>query len=198
MHTDRPQPSRHHRAVAGALALGAATLLLAASAPREALAHGRLSHAAARDTLTDGNIIAMEEAGDSAEVVVANVAKRKAKDKAVHEYAERLIKDHSHSLHELRELARKLKIRAQRPADDTTAQMTQHLVDRFNGIARGVAFDSAFVNHEVEDHQHDLAEASDMERAAQNERLKAEIRGSVPVLQKHLDIAQKLAAKWSH
>jgi putative membrane protein len=147
------------------------------------------------DALTDANILANEEGGDSAEVVVATLAARKATDPAVRSYADMLIRDHSKSLKEVKEVAAKVKIHPEPPPSDTTAQMTRHLVERFDKLAKGTTFDTAFVNHEVEDHQHDIAEAKEMESQAKNAQVKAEVRKSLPVLEKHLRRAEQLASK---
>ena len=57
--------------------------------------------------------------------------------------------------------------------------------------------DTAFVNHEVQDHQTDIADAQKSAAAAQNPDLKALVEKSIPELQKHLDAAQALQKKLS-
>jgi putative membrane protein len=149
---------------------------------------------AAADTakLTDANILAKEAGGDSSEVQIATMARDKATSPAVKSYAEMLISDHSKALDEGHKLAKKIDVAPQAPANDTTAQMTTHVLDRLRSIAKGAAFDTAFVNHEVEDHQHDIQEAHEMAAAAQKPEVKDAVQKSLPVLEKHLKRAQDL------
>jgi protein subunit release factor A len=53
------------------------------------------------------------------------------------------------------------------------------------------------VNHEVQDHQTDIADAQKAVAAAQNPDVKALLQKSIPELQKHLNIAQTLQRKLS-
>ena len=142
--------------------------------------------------LTDANILAKEAGGDSAEIQIATLARDKATSPAVKSYAEMLIRDHSKALDDGHKLAKKIDVAPQAPPNDTTAQMTTHVLDRFRSIAKGAAFDTAFVNHEVEDHQHDIQEAHEMAAAAQKPEVKDAVQKSLPVLEKHLKRAQDL------
>ena len=169
-----------------AAAPATATSTAAAAAPAASAASSQPS---------DANILAMEEGSDSSEIEVARLAQQKATDPAVKAYAALLVQDHGKSLRDLKALATKTSITPQPPPGDTTAQQTTHLKERFSGLAKGAAFDTAFVNHEVEDHHHDIDEAHRMESAAQNADVKAEVRKSLPTLEKHLQRAEQLAAR---
>ena len=52
-------------------------------------------------------------------------------------------------------------------AADTTSQETTHVLAHLHALS-GSAVDTAFVNHEIDDHKHDIGEAYDMASAAQN------------------------------
>lgn len=142
---------------------------------------------------TDANILAKEIAGDSSEVQVATLAKSMATSAAVKSYASLLVADHSRGLKEAQSVATKAAITPAAPAGDTTAQATDHVITRLKGLAKGAAFDSAFVNHEVEDHQQDIQDAQAMSGAAKDAKVKALVEKSLPELKKHLAAAQKLA-----
>ena len=135
---------------------------------------------------TDENILAMEAAGDSAEVVLSEIAASNATDAGVRAYAVMLRSDHARGLTETHALAHRLGLVPKPAADDTTEQATGHLAQRFQSLAKGTAFDSAFVNHEIEDHHHDIDDAHKMMATAQNPELKAFINKSLPELQTHL------------
>jgi len=143
---------------------------------------------------TDANILAKLMAADSGEVAIGTTAQSMATSKGVKEYAALLVSDHGKGLKEVTALAQKLSITPQAPAGDTTSQAVSHEQSRLQGIAKGTAFDTAFVNHEVEDHQQDIKDAEAMSGAAQNAEVKALVQKVLPELKKHLDKAQKLAS----
>jgi putative membrane protein len=142
--------------------------------------------------MTDANIIAAEEGGDSSEVAIATYMRSHASGAGVKSYASMLVDDHGKALSEVKSLASKLKITPQEPPNDTTAQKTSHTLATLQSL-HGAALDSTFVNDEIMDHQHDIAEAHDMASDAQNAQVKSMVQQSLPVLQKHLDRAQALA-----
>lgn len=145
-------------------------------------------------TFSDANILAKEIAGDSAEVVLAGVARTMATDPAVKAYAAQLVTDHSKGMKETVALAAKLSITPEVPAGDTTSAGTAHMRTRLQGLAKGPAFDTVFVNHEIEDHKDDIKDARAMTGAAKAPQVKAMLEKSIPELQKHLDHAQRIAA----
>lgn len=142
--------------------------------------------------MSDANIIAAEEGGDSSEVAIATYVRSHASSAGVKSYAAMLVADHGKALSEVKSLASKLDITPQEPPNDTTAQKTAHTLATLQSL-HGAALDSTFVNDEILDHQHDIAEAHDMADDAQNAQVKSMVQQSIPVLQKHLDRAQALA-----
>ena len=146
--------------------------------------------------MSDANIMAQEIGGDSAEVVVATYVRSHASDAGVKSYAAQLVSDHSKGEKEAKALASKLSITPQPAPDDTTAQATEHVMSRFASL-KGHDLDTAFVAHEIEDHQTDIADAHKASAAAQNAEVKSLVDKSIPELQKHLDRAQELQKKFS-
>jgi len=149
--------------------------------------------APAADTthMTDANIVAAAEGGDSSEVAVSSYMRTHASSAAVKSYANMLYDDHSKSLREMKSLASAQKITPQEPPGDTTAQKTAHTLDHLKSLS-GANVDTAFVNAEVMDHQHDIPEHQQMASQAQNAQLKDALQKGIPTLQKHLDRAQAL------
>jgi putative membrane protein len=146
--------------------------------------------------LSDANILAQEKGGDSAEVVVATLAKSTTKDAGVRAYAQRLITDHGKGGKEVEAVIKKTSINPEPASDDTTATATSHTIDHLKSLT-GADFDTAFVNHEIQDHQTDISDARKAADAAVNADVKALVQKSIPELQTHLDLAQKLADKLS-
>lgn len=157
---------------------------------------GSTATTAASDTthMSDANIVAESEGGDSSEVAVASYMRTHASSPAVKAFATMLYDDHSKSLRDMKSLASAQKITPQDPPGDTTAQKTSHTLDHLKSLS-GANVDSAFVNAEVADHEHDIPEHKDLASDAQNAQLKTAIQNSIPVLQKHLDRAQALQKK---
>jgi putative membrane protein len=148
------------------------------------------------EPLTDANIVAKESAGDTAEVVIAQYVGAHTTDPDVKSFAKMLISDHSKGKREVDSLTRKLSIVPQRPSDDTTSAEIAHTINHLATLT-GRDLDTAFVNHEVQDHQTDIADAQKAVAAAQNPDLKALVQKSIPELQKHLEAAQALQRKFS-
>ena len=142
--------------------------------------------------MTDGNIIAKAMSGDSAEVVIGRYMASNTKNAAVKSYANLLVSDHDNGMKKVTQLESSTSIAPQPPSNDTTAQETAHVLDHLRSL-NGADRDTAFVNHEIEDHQSDIAEARQMEAAAQNPKVKSMLENEIPELQKHLDRGHALA-----
>jgi len=188
--------SSDHNAATSDTAMGqpavAGTTTGAAATPATPATPAGSTATASSTKMTDANIIAAEEGGDSSEVAIATYVRSHASSAAVKSYAAMLVADHGKALSEVKSLASKLDITPQAPPNDTTAQKTAHTVATLQSL-HGAALDSTFVNDEIMDHQHDIAEAHDMADDAQNAQVKSMVQQSLPVLQKHLDRAQALA-----
>lgn len=154
--------------------------------------------------LTDAGIVAKLAAADSHEVKLAKLVQTKATNAGVKSYARLLVTDHTNHAKELAALEQKAKSSAEwRNTDQATTQaatedvkrQTQEEFDRFQSLPKGAAFDTAFVNHAVTEHEKVLSEVRSLQ--PQNADLKALIDKTVPALQKHLDRAQALQKQLS-
>jgi putative membrane protein len=152
------------------------------------------STATTNATVTDANILAKADAGDSAEVAIAKYVRAQSTDAAVKQYADLLESDHGKGISKVEGVAKKTSIAMQLPPNDTTAQETQHTLDHLKSL-KGHDLDTAFVNHEIQDHQADIDDANKMAAAAQNPAVKSLVQGELPELKKHLDKAQALSKK---
>ena len=143
--------------------------------------------------MSDSNIVAKLDAGDKGEVELARLMETKATNDSVKAYAKKLVSDHTKSEKDVMNLERQAKL-AERPLkSDTTRQASLHALQKFRSMPKGKALDSAFVQHEIEDHQHDIADAKAMQNQAKNGQLKNLIGQTIPTLQQHLQIAQGLS-----
>jgi putative membrane protein len=144
-------------------------------------------------TMTDANIVAKLSMADSAEVKLARLAETKAKAAPVKAYARELATDHSNHLKELAALEKKASLNPAAPSNDNSKQEADQTYSNFQSMAKGLAFDTAFVNHMVADHEKVLSDVKAL--SPQNADLKALIDKTVPTLQKHLDKAKDLQGK---
>lgn len=140
---------------------------------------------------SDAQILGAQEGADSSEIAVAKLAETQASNAGVKSYAKMLVADHEHALKDTKALEKKANATAQTPPGDTTSAATSHVIDRLKGL-KGMDFDTAFVNHEVDDHKHDIDDTKAMIDATKNTEVKTALQSSLPVLQKHLDRAQSL------
>ena len=138
--------------------------------------------------LDDASIVTQLAQADMAEVQQARTALKQSKNAVVRSLAQRLETDHAAHLKQMRDLATKLKV----PAPDSSGVPP---APELQGKT-GAAFDSAFVQHAVQDHQQDIDKLQNtMLPAAQNAELKALIQKTVPKLQAHLALAQAAERK---
>jgi putative membrane protein len=145
--------------------------------------------------LTDANILAMLNEGDSSEVVEGQLVKTKSKNADVKGFAAMMITDHGKLMKDGEALAKKLNITPQPPANDPKPGTLTQLMSELNGASNPRAFDSLYMTNAVSDHEHDVQELKELQEKAQNADLKAAIGKAIPVVQKHLDKAKSIHSK---
>lgn len=153
---------------------------------------GEVAPSAAISSWNDNNIVSKLAESDKGEVELAKLAEKKASIPAVKNYAKMLVADHSKGEGEVRSLESKAKLPAKPASDDTTSKSNQDLMKQFSSMTRGKDWDSTWVKHEYDDHQQDIADTKAMQNQAKDAQLKQLLGNELPVLQKHLDAAQKL------
>jgi putative membrane protein len=153
-----------------------------------AAAPDTMANRPAATAMNDTSIVTELAQADMAEVQQAKAALTQTKSPAVRTLALRLQADHSAHLKQLRTLATKLHVTM---PDSSTTPSAPDLQGK-----TGAAFDSAFVQHAIDDHQKDIDKLQNtMLPAAQSADLKSLIRATVPKLQSHLALAQTTERK---
>ena len=170
--------------VAGGSAVGSAVGATTAAAP-----------APAPPQLNDANVLAKLSGGDSAEIALGKLVATKGTDAGVKQYGTMLATDHGANAREVASVAKKDSVTPQPPANDTSAAEHQHVLDRFKAMAKGKDFDTAFVNHAVEDHTKEISELQSAQSGLQKPDVQALVTKTLPVMQKHLDRAKALQTK---
>lgn len=145
--------------------------------------------------LTDANIVYILDNANMLDSAGGAIAATKGTSADVRSFAKDMMRDH-HSLRKQgQDLAKKLGVTPEAPAnDDSKAQLDKTLA-LYNGAAKGKDFDKAYIDNEVTYHKAVLATATAAAGAAQNAELKNFIQKAAPAIQAHLDHAESIQSK---
>jgi len=151
--------------------------------------------APATPALTDPNIAAILDAANAADSAAGAVAATKGTDAEVRTFGKDMMRDH-HALRKAgQDLVKKLNVTPELPAGDNSQAAATAWHDSLTAMAKGAAFDKAYIDHEVTYHQAVLQTAQAALGAAQNADLKSLIQKAAPNLQAHLEHAQKIQTR---
>ena len=183
------------RAFAAALAAAALFAMAhsthAQEAKKEASKEQRAKPAAKKGALNEKDAKYMRDMaqGDLAEVQAGKLAATKGSSADVKKFAQHMVDDHGKKLGEARELAKSKGM--QLPA--APAKKHQDAMKKLES-ASGAAFDKAYLAQMVKDHDEALKLVQEAAKNATDKDLKAAAEKSIPVVQKHLEMAKSLAA----
>jgi len=124
--------------------------------------------------------------GGKHEVEGAKFAAGKASNAGVKSYANMLVKDHTAANNELMSLMKKKQI--------TPGPATEKPEDAWRNQT-GAAFDRAYIDHAIAEHEKDIALFEAESKNGQDEDLKAWAGKKLPTLRDHLKQAQDLKSK---
>ncbi len=142
--------------------------------------------------LTDANIVALLDEANKADSAAGALAVTKATNKAVKDFAHLMMGEH-HALREQgQQLAKRLKVTPEPPANDPVTPLAQNETNVLQSTPKGPEFDRVYIEQEIAAHKAVLDLAENAHGQAQNEQLKALIEKAKPVIQKHLDQAEKI------
>ena len=127
--------------------------------------------------------------GDLAEVQAGKLGASKASSPEVKKFAQQMVDDHGKKIAQARELARKKNM--QLPSQP--AKKHQDAMKKLEQ-AKGPEFDKAYMQQMVKDHEEALKLAKTAAKDAKDKDLKAAAEKSLPVIQKHLEMAKSLSA----
>jgi len=125
--------------------------------------------------------------GSNSEIALGNLAKQMGSSKAVRQFGQTLVTDHSKAKKSAMALAPKVKVV---PTDDMKPE-AQAEMEKLKTLS-GPAFDQEFASYMVNDHQKDIAEFK-QEAAMTSSPVAAFAKKTLPTLQKHLKMAQAVA-----
>ena len=168
-----------------------AFLLLAGCAQTQRVADTTLAAAKAQvnPTLSTSDATFMTEAarGGLAEVEMGQLAQRNGRSPAVKRFGQMMVSHHGRSNQEMMALAQQKQIT---PPSSIGAEH-QRIYDDLSKL-RGSAFDRAYAQAMVQDHQEDLRQYQEEAANGTDPDVKAFAARHVPLLQEHLRMAQRL------
>lgn len=179
------------RAIWGA---GLALLCLAGCAETQRAADTTVAAAKAQVNPTlstsDATFMTTATRGGLAEVQMGQLAQRNGGSAAVRRYGERMAADHGRANREMLALAQRKQI----TPPETMGAEHQAIRDRLAGL-RGAAFDRAYAQAMVEDHQEDLRLYREEAANGTDPDVRGFAQRHVPVLEEHPRMAQQLARR---
>ncbi len=147
--------------------------------------------AMAADGPSDPQIVGIVLAADKIDIDYGNIALAKSKNKAVLEFAKRMVTDHSAVQQSVVGLAAKLGVTAE--DSPTSTGLKNGAVDITAKLKslKGKEFDKFYIDNEVSYHK-TVTDAVDavLIPSAQNAELKAALEGGKPLFLKHLEHAR--------
>jgi putative membrane protein len=147
------------------------------------------SQASAAVTQVEQTFAQRAASGGMAEIQAAQLAQQRASSPQVKQFAGRMLADHGQANNELQQIAQDQNITLP-SAPDRTAVAAQQKLQGLNGPA----FDQAYSQHELRDHEQDVALFRQEATSGQNPALKSFAQKTLPILQQHLQLAQGLNA----
>jgi len=146
---------------------------------------------------TNAELVGFINGYNSAEIEIGGLARTKATDPEVRQFAQRIITEHRALLNEASSTARRLNIVPVMPAADEGIQSGHREAMRdFNARAKGKEFDQAFVEHEIQMHRNVLDEIEDALEGKRNEEIRPLLERARDGVRGHLTTAEALEKKF--
>ena len=136
---------------------------------------------------SDATFLTTGARGGMAEVQMGQLAQRNGHSPAVKRFGQRMVADHSQANQDMAALAQQKQIT---PPSGIGAEQ-QEVYDRL-ASQRGRAFDRAYAQAMVKDHQEDVREYQEEAQSGTDPEVKAFAARHLPILQEHLRMAQRL------
>jgi len=124
--------------------------------------------------------------GGLAEVKMGQLAADKGSNQAVKDFGQQMVTDHSKANDDLKNVASGKGV----TLPDTLDAKDQATYDRLSKLS-GSAFDRAYINAMVRDHETDVTEFRKEASAAKDSDLKSFVGRTLPTLEHHLQMAKK-------
>jgi len=144
-------------------------------------------------TSADQSFVMDAASGGMAEVALGRLAMEKASNERVKQFGEKMVADHSKANDELKALAQSKSIML--PASPDTKSMETH--ERLAKLS-GAAFDTAYIQEMVQDHQKDVAAFRKEAESGQDAAVKVWAAKTLPTLTEHNKMVQDISQSLGH
>lgn len=150
----------------------------------------------AADGPSDAQIVGIVLAADDIDVAYGKIALAKSKDKAVRDFAQRMVTDHSAVQKSVIALAGKLGVEAaESPTSESLKKGAVDITANLKAL-NGKDFDKFYIDNEVGYHQAVTdAVSAVLIPNARNAELKAALEGAQPLFLKHLEHARMIQSE---
>lgn len=165
----------------------------ASAAPAAGSSTGASASAAA--SLSDPNIVYILDQANAADSARGRLAMTKGTSTDVKNFGRLMVGEHHALRLQGQQLAKKLNVTPQAPPNDQSEAQAKTEMDSLNAMAKGKAWDKAYIDYEVTYHEALMQTATKALDAAQNQELKDLIKKAAPVVQKHIDHAKQVQQK---
>lgn len=135
----------------------------------------------------DRSFIEQAASGGMAEIQAAQLAQQRSNSPQVKQFANRVIADHTQANSELQQIAQDQNVTLPEQPSAKDASAYRRLI----GLT-GTAFDQAYAQAEVSDHQQDIALFRKEAQSGQDPTVKSFAQKTLPLLVQHLQLAQAL------
>ena len=149
--------------------------------------------AAAPAALSDANIVALHDEVNAADSTLAAAALAKLTSAGARQFARLMMGEHHALRVQVQRVAKAQNITPELPASDPFKPAVADEQSALASMAKGAAYDSTYIAHEVGIHQAVIDWAG--KNPPQNAAFQELVKTAGPVLQKHLDMAQALQKK---
>ena len=137
---------------------------------------------------TDRTVIHQLAIGNAAEIELGKLAQQKAQGQPIKSFAEMMVRDHDAAAKRLADLAEAAGLPLPSGLDDEHRAVREHL-DKLTGTA----FDVAYIQSQVQDHQKTLHLLEYEIGSGQDQTLREFAAETLPKIHQHLQMAQDLA-----
>lgn len=172
------------------LSVGASLLLVGMAMAQNSMPNNSNTKSSANGAVPTSDRHFMDKAaqGGLAEVELGQLAEQNAQNSEVKAFAARMVRDHSKANDQLKQVASQDGV-ALPTGLDAKDQATKDRLEKLHGAA----FDKAYMHDMVKDHEKDVAEFKHESNAAQTPALREWVKSTTPVLESHLQEAEKVA-----
>jgi len=153
---------------------------------------GLMAYAQSQVSSADRMFMDKAAQGGMAEVQLGQLASQKASAQPVKDFGQRMVTDHSQANDKLKGIASSKGV----TLPDAVSAKDKALYDRLSGLS-GEAFDRAYMQAMVKDHNEDVAEFRKESKVAKDADVRSFASMTLPTLEDHLRMAKETASKVS-